>query len=431
VFKKINIYYFFNNIYYKSMTIKLNTVNSINFIESGRSTAANSTADLRITNLSNGSTYMTITTAGNVGIGTTSPTQKLHVSGGANISDGITSGASQFSSLFITSGSLNASFNSNTIGSIITTGGNIGIGTTGPIGKLSLNLASAQQTSPGWNSSWATFGPGTSSTGSGSGNIGIGYATSNDSGFIAYSGGNLVCIAPNAAWIDMNYKANSHKFMVNNFTAPNMVISSSGQVGIGTTSPSQTLHVRSGSNNFIRIESNQNLAGEVSGIEFGVPAFSSATRSKITSTTYNADASDLKFLTGAGTDSSIVRMILATSGNVGIGTTSPAAKLHVNGNSKFGDRGSLINSIRAFTADLGQGNTGANTFTVNYGVTYPDTSKLIINVNVAVGPAVDVFGLTIREISTSSMTVNVMRLDGYGLAWGAVIKAHVQIIELT
>ena len=32
----------------------------------------------------------------------------------------------------ITSGSLNASFNSNTIGSLYTTGGNIGIGTTSP-----------------------------------------------------------------------------------------------------------------------------------------------------------------------------------------------------------------------------------------------------------------------------------------------------------
>jgi hypothetical protein len=115
-----------------------------------------------------------------------------------------------------------------------------------------------------------------------------------------------------------------------------MTITSAGNVGIGTTTPSQKLHVTSSSNNFIRIESNQNLAGEVSGIEFGIPAFSSATRSKITSTTFNGDASDLKFLTGAGADSSIVRMILATSGNVGIGTTSPSELLNINGNIRLG-----------------------------------------------------------------------------------------------
>ena len=57
---------------------------------------------------------------GNIGIGTTTPSNKLDVTGNVRI----------------TSGSLIATYNSNTVGSIITTGGNVGIGTTNPSYKL-------------------------------------------------------------------------------------------------------------------------------------------------------------------------------------------------------------------------------------------------------------------------------------------------------
>ena len=49
--------------------------------------------------------------------------------------------------LIITSGSLNATFNSNTVGSIVTTGGNIGIGTTSPAYQLQLSSDSAAKPS--------------------------------------------------------------------------------------------------------------------------------------------------------------------------------------------------------------------------------------------------------------------------------------------
>ena len=103
-------------------------------------------------------------------------------------------------------------------------------------------------------------------------------------------------------------------------------------VGIGTNNPSKRLHIVSATNNLVRIEANENLPSQVSGIEFGVPAFTSDTRCKITSTTYSGDASDLQFYTSSGTSATTSRMIIATNGNIGIGTsTNLNNKLNVNG----------------------------------------------------------------------------------------------------
>ena len=71
------------------MTIKLTEDQGINFIQTGVSTEANSVADLRITNnnSTSGTTFMTITTSGNIGVGTTSPISTLHVNGNGIISN--------------------------------------------------------------------------------------------------------------------------------------------------------------------------------------------------------------------------------------------------------------------------------------------------------------------------------------------------------
>ena len=74
-----------------------------------------------------------ISTGGNIGIGTTNPQNKLDIIGDVKISDTITT-----SSLMVTS-SLMAIGNSHTIGPLIITNGNLGIGTTEPNRKLTVN----------------------------------------------------------------------------------------------------------------------------------------------------------------------------------------------------------------------------------------------------------------------------------------------------
>ena len=96
-----------------------------------------------------------------------------------------------------------------------------------------------------------------------------------------------------------------------------------GNVGIGTNDALKKLHVVHANGELIRIETNTNNTNQVSGIEFGIPAFNSATRSKITSKTYQGDASDLQFSTASTTNNSSIKMVISQIGNVGIGNINP------------------------------------------------------------------------------------------------------------
>jgi hypothetical protein len=89
------------------------------------------------------------------------------------------------------------------------------------------------------------------------------------------------------------------------------------KVGIGTTSPSTKLHVQTATNGGIVVND-----GTVNGIIYGSTTL---TNSFAIGTTSNHPLI-------LGTNNTFPQMTLATSGNVGIGTASPAEKLDVNGN---------------------------------------------------------------------------------------------------
>jgi len=104
-----------------------------------------------------------------------------------------------------------------------------------------------------------------------------------------------------------------------------MRIDSSGKVGIGTTT----------------MQSAFNVVGVTNLANFSYPA--AATELKILSTTVNAigiyTGTDDNFVFGTN---STERMRISDTGNVGIGTTSPAAKLQVDGDLYVGDHTRIL-----------------------------------------------------------------------------------------
>ena len=102
-----------------------------------------------------------------------------------------------------------------------------------------------------------------------------------------------------------------------------MRIKGSGNVGIGTNNPIQKFHVRGATPAMIRVETDANtIVGQVSGIEFGNPAFSSANSAKILSTaSATGNVADLQFYTTSGS-TAISRLTITSNGNIGIGITN-------------------------------------------------------------------------------------------------------------
>ena len=283
----------------------------------------------------NNNEVMRVTSAGNVGIGTTSPGTNLQVNSSANTatSIGISNTGSGASRLYMdaSNGDFSGSdymwigqnddksgeiFMAQNSGSFhiktqpggtsttqftVTQAGNVGIGTTSP--QAALHVAGAFDT--------------TAPTGDG---VLMGSYNS------AY--GAIQLNGTSGSFIDFSTSGTDHKgrILYNNSTnylrfdtngTEKVRILSSGNVGIGTSSPSTKLHVYNGE---------ATIASSTDGVKL---SYSNGNSSGVIDTAFSDNA--LEFRTN-GTS----KMFIANAGNVGIGTTSPAEKLEVNGSIKLG-----------------------------------------------------------------------------------------------
>ena len=118
--------------------------------------------------------------------------------------------------------------------------------------------------------------------------------------------------------------------LVTNGPQKRVTIDDGGSVGIGTTSPSTILHVKANLGDMLRLD--RDNAGAVGNqLAFrhkdGSGNFVETGSINCVSTA-NADASDLRFSTKTASGSNTERMRIDSSGNVGIGTTTPQRTLH-------------------------------------------------------------------------------------------------------
>lgn len=126
-----------------------------------------------------------------------------------------------------------------------------------------------------------------------------------------------------------------NRFVVNTADTERLRINTAGNVGIGTSSPSEKLHIASGAADHLTLKLEQDNASyeswfEANSQDGGYFRAGISTNSS-NYAFFNTDQASYRWF-GAGGGSPSMTL---TGGNLGIGTTSPAQKLHVAGNAEI------------------------------------------------------------------------------------------------
>jgi hypothetical protein len=233
-----------------------------------------------------GGQTVNITTGGNVGIGTTSPTGKLMIEATGNhlFLRASTATAGKYWALDVTSANqLYIVNNAGTQYLTITDGGNVGIGTTSPANRLDVLGTAASPNLTGTNAYARFYQSG-------------GYANITIGGFASGSF---------AGWVQSSDGVGT--------SLPLVLQPSGGNVGIGTTSPGQLLTIQNTSSNpYLSIIGG---ASATMGILLGTTG--NTVDGQIL---YSNSTQHMAFVTN-----SAERMRITSGGSVGIGTSSPGA----------------------------------------------------------------------------------------------------------
>ena len=290
------------------------------------------------------------------------------------------------------------------IGGTLNVGGNVGIGTAAPASALTVSDGTVSSLTPfggtelfldSIGSNYLQFGSGTSSSPA----IYFGDSADGDVGGIIYA-----------------HASNAMSFRTN--AAERMRIDSIGQVGVGTSLPTAKVQVDGG----IGSTSGQVVASTV------LPAitmyYDTGNDYGVTSSLHNGTAWKPYLIRSAGmifqTSSDVEAMRITSAGYVGIGTSSPARNLTVNGSIQFASGGVIeagTTTLNTYIAGV-VGASGRWTFATNGS----ERMRIDSSGNVGIGTS-SVLASTKLEVYGNSAAAHVgirannAAANGYATLW--------------
>jgi hypothetical protein len=298
-----------------SETFNYNTV--YNTISATTLTGAN----LSVSNVS----AANIVVSGNLSVAGTLTTVNLTTTNliDTNISAGSANITNATIATAIITSNLVAIGNSNTLGSLFTTGGNVGLGTTSPLAKLNVQ-SDASNIYPGDYGQIIISGATDSRK-----RLGLMMDTTNNVGIIG-------AILNGVSTYNLCLGAGSAG-------APS-------SVGINTTSPAQTLDVngtaRINNNLMFSSASNNNSGINLPTVGYGIHWGDGYSRIYDDGNLHICTDDTIHFYTGSTTSSpGTERITILQNGNIGMGITSPNLNLEVAGTMRIGNNAALNNKL--------------------------------------------------------------------------------------
>jgi hypothetical protein len=199
--------------------------------------------------------------------------------------------------------------------------------------------------------------------------------TANSDGF------DLVCGSAGEAYV---YNRENQPLIFGTNATERMRISSAGLVGIGTASPGAILELNAGTNSDIRV--NTSASGYLQLGQFSNGAFISTSSS-------DATAGILRLGTGGSE-----KMRISVAGNVGIGTSSPARPLDVNGTARLAD-GAVLEWGGTTTRISGSSSTNTLILATNNA----ERMRIDSSGNVGIGTTSPVYKLVVSAAGASGI----------------------------